>query len=199
MIKLNNLRNQERDTMRTALTVLSSLAATRAELIEAEQERCSEVIADAVKQEDAADEVHQLLEQACAARGINTAGPTKELVARLAESGASMRGLLEADLTQARAELEAERARHEATRASVEHARHVENKAELQRVRGELDHVRHRLECACKEHSLSTDGQAIDLLVRVFEHSRGLMRNTDYLDEAGPGELAECPNGGGNQ
>src|SRR5690606_21587040 len=83
-IKLNNLRNQERDTMRTALTVLSSLAATRAEMIEAEQERAETIIADSMAIERAAEDVHELLEQACAARGLNTAGPTKELVTRLA-------------------------------------------------------------------------------------------------------------------
>ena len=124
--------------MRTALTVLSSLAATRAEMIEAEQERAETIIADSMAIERAAEDVHELLEQACAARGLNTAGPTKELVTRLAESGASMRGLLETELAQARAELEAERARHEATRGSVDQARHLENKAELQRVRTRL-------------------------------------------------------------
>lgn len=136
--------------MRTALTVLSSLAATRAEIIEAEQERLSEVIADAVKQEDAADEVHQLLEQACASRGINAAGPTKELVARLAESGASMRGLLEADLAGARAELEAERARHEATRSSVDRARYLEQKQCARRAREEANTLELRLGTAMR-------------------------------------------------
>ena len=130
-IKLNNLRNQERDTMRTALTVMSSLAATRAEIIEAEQERLSEVIADAVKQEDALDEVHQALEQALRARGINTAGPTKELVTRLAESGASIRQQLEDGLAWARAELEAESERHEATRSELECVRRAREESRI--------------------------------------------------------------------
>ena len=117
--------------MRTALTVLSSLAATRAELIEAEQERCSEVIADAVKQEDAFDEVHQLLEQACRQRGINTAGPTKELVARLAESGATIRQLLADDLAGTRAELAAEREGHEATCSELECVRRARDESRI--------------------------------------------------------------------
>ena len=121
-------------------------------MIEAEQERAETIIVDSMAIERAAEDVHELLEQACAKRGINTAGPTKELVTRLAESGASMRQLLEDDLAGARAELEAERARHEATRSELarlrddvdrlerDHATHLEvaHECYLQSLRDQL-------------------------------------------------------------
>lgn len=94
-IRLQELRKQEREDLVLLVECLYGLAATRENLIEAEQERAALLTEDAVKTENALEDIHARLDEAC--RGLAMGGDSSAavMVDRLINSSRRKDALLE--------------------------------------------------------------------------------------------------------
>jgi hypothetical protein len=82
-IRLNELRKQEREDLVCVVECLHALAVTRESLIEAEQERSAMLTEDAVKHENAIEQIHAELQDACRGIALGTQGSTIDLLEKL--------------------------------------------------------------------------------------------------------------------
>lgn len=84
-IRLQELRKQELEDLACVVECLQALATTRGEMIEAEQERFMLFNEEAVKHENALEQIHERLDQTCRGLALGAQGSTLDLLDKLIE------------------------------------------------------------------------------------------------------------------